>query len=77
MHALMQTCYSMDVFVLLATASKTYIRSILFRTLAYTGAKQASRVPLLLLLLHKFGHGWHTSHMRVVLYAAIKEIEVF
>ena len=54
---------------LYATAS----RSVLFRTLAYTGAKQASRVPLLLLLLlRKFCHGWHTSHMRVELYAATK-----
>ena len=33
------------VFVLLATASKTYNGSVLFRTSAYTGAKQASRVP--------------------------------
>ena len=33
------------VFVLLATASKTYIGSVLFRTSVYTGAKQASRVP--------------------------------
>ena len=33
------------VIVLLATASKTYIGSVLFRTSAYTGAKQASRVP--------------------------------
>ena len=33
------------VFVLLATASKTYIESVLFRTSAYTGAKQANRVP--------------------------------
>ena len=32
-------------FVLLATASKTYIGSVLFRTSAYTGAKQESRVP--------------------------------
>ena len=31
--------------VLLATASKTYIGSVLFRSSAYTGAKQASRVP--------------------------------
>ena len=31
--------------VLLATASKTHIGSVLFRTSAYTGAKQASRVP--------------------------------
>ena len=30
---------------MLATASKTYIGSVLFRTSAYTGAKQASRVP--------------------------------
>ena len=28
-----------------ATASKTYIGSVLFRTLVYTGAKQASMVP--------------------------------
>ena len=34
-----------SVIVLLATAGKTYIGSVLFRTLAYTGAKQASRVP--------------------------------
>ena len=27
------------------TASKTYIGSVLFRTSAYTGAKQANRVP--------------------------------
>ena len=33
------------VFVLLATASKKYIGSVLFRTSAYTGAQQASRVP--------------------------------
>ena len=33
------------IIVLLATASKTYIGSVLFRTSAYTGAKQASRVP--------------------------------
>ena len=35
------------IFVLLATAtaSKTYIGSVLFRTSAYTGAKQANRVP--------------------------------
>ena len=33
------------VFVLLARASKTYIGSVLFRTSAYTGAKQANRVP--------------------------------
>ena len=33
------------VIVLLATASKTYIGSVLFQTSAYTGAKQASRVP--------------------------------
>ena len=33
------------VFVLLATASKTYVGSVLFQTSAYTGAKQASRVP--------------------------------
>ena len=33
------------VFVLLATASKTHIGSVLFRTSSYTGAKQASRVP--------------------------------
>ena len=32
-------------FVLLATACKTYIGSVLFRTSTYTGAKQASRVP--------------------------------
>ena len=32
-------------FVLLATASKTYIGSVLFRTSSYTSAKQASRVP--------------------------------
>ena len=30
------------LFVLPAAASKTYIGSVLFRTLAYTGAKQAS-----------------------------------
>ena len=33
------------VFVLLVTASKTHIGFVLFRTSAYTGAKQASRVP--------------------------------
>ena len=40
-------CYLflLSVFVLLATASKTYIGSVLFRTSAYAGAKQASRVP--------------------------------
>ena len=31
--------------LLLDTANKTYIRSVLYRTSAYTGAKQASRVP--------------------------------
>ena len=30
---------------MLATASKTYDGSVLFRTSAYTGAKQASKVP--------------------------------
>ena len=38
-------CARCDIFVLLATGSKTYIGSVLFRTSAYTGAKQASRVP--------------------------------
>ena len=37
--------YFESVIVLLATASKTNIGSVLFRTSAYTGAKQASRVP--------------------------------
>ena len=32
------------IFVALATASKTYIGSVLFRTSGSTGAKQASRV---------------------------------
>ena len=35
-----------EVFVLLATTSKTYFESVLFRTSAYTDAKQASRVPI-------------------------------
>ena len=30
---------------MLATVSKTYLGSVLFRTSAYTSAKQASRVP--------------------------------
>ena len=37
--------YFESVIVLLATASKTYIGLVLFHILAYTGAKQASRVP--------------------------------
>ena len=37
--------FAICVFVLLATARKTYIGSVLFRTSAYTGAKEASRVP--------------------------------
>ena len=33
------------LFVLLASANKTYIGSVLFRASAFTGAKLASRVP--------------------------------
>ena len=33
------------VIVLLATESESYIGSVLFRTSAYTGSKQASTVP--------------------------------
>ena len=33
------------IFVLLASASKTYIGSVLFRASAFTGAKLASGVP--------------------------------
>ena len=33
------------VFVLLSTASKTHIGSVLFRISAYTWAKQTSKVP--------------------------------
>ena len=33
------------ILALLATASKTYIGSVLFLSSAYTGAKQTSRVP--------------------------------
>ena len=33
------------LIVLFATVSKTNIGSVLFRTSAYTGAKQASRAP--------------------------------
>ena len=39
------THYLNILIVLLVTASKTYIGSVLFRTSAYTGAKQSSRVP--------------------------------
>ena len=38
-------CHVFFFFFCLATASKTYIGSVLFRTSAYTGTKQASRVP--------------------------------
>ena len=67
---------SLDVVLpkdLFCLASKAYIGSVLFWTSANIGANQASRVPLLLLLLlllHKFCNGWHTSHMSVELYAA-------
>ena len=37
--------FSLELFVLLAAASKKYIGSVLLRTSAYIGAKQASRVP--------------------------------
>ena len=35
----------LNMFVLLASASNTYIGSVLFRTSAFTGAKLASGVP--------------------------------
>ena len=40
-----QYSIQITIIVLLAMASKTYIGSVLFCTSAYTGAKQASRVP--------------------------------
>ena len=47
---------SPSFFVLPGTASKTYIGSVLFRTSAYTGAKQASRVPYWFRILSRQNH---------------------
>ena len=44
-HGPWMKSYGPVFIVLLAAASKMYIGSVLFRTSAYTGAKQASRVP--------------------------------
>ena len=56
MHACLSCIHSVDCYKLggilisdhifqLFLASKTYLGSVLFRTSAYIGAKQASRVP--------------------------------